>query len=569
MKNVIGIDLGTTHSLVTCWIDGKAVLIKNGLDETLTPSCVSLDEDGSILVGRPAQLRLLTHPDASAACFKREMGTGKLTALGTQQYRPEELSSFVLRSLKADAEDFLGAPVEDVVITVPAYFSDAQRQATRAAGELAGLKVLRLINEPTAAALAYGIHETGSDKKYLVFDLGGGTFDVSVIDLFEGVIEVRASTGDNFLGGEDFTSALVQAFCRHHDVEGEHHAFSAVDRQQLRDAAELAKHNIGVSPSTQMVAVLQGKTHSWTVTASAFDNIVDPLLERLRQPVERALRDARIRIDELDEVILVGGATRMPVVRRLVSKLFGRLPSSNLNPDEAVGLGAAIQAALQQRDAALEEVVLTDVAPYSLGIETAFQFETNQWAADQYLPLIERNTSVPTSRSRIVRTIYDYQKHVELRIFQGESRIASSNIKLGVIQVPVPLCPAGQVSIDVRFTYDINGILEVEAKVLPDGSEHRLVIEENPGVLTKSEIEDRLASLTSLKIHPRDQLENRTLVARADRLYQEHLGEVRSAIAANVSRFQRLVESQDPLSIREARNQFRQFLDSIDSRFTY
>ncbi|REE23025.1 molecular chaperone HscC [Paraburkholderia sp. BL27I4N3] len=569
MPSIIGIDLGTTHSLVAIWRDDRAVLIPNALGETLTPSCVSIDDDGSILVGRPAHDRLHTHPERTAANFKRYMGTSRAVPLGTQTLRPEELSSLVLKSLKADAEAFLGAPISDAVIAVPAYFSDAQRKATRIAGELAGLNVLRLVNEPTAASLAYGVHQRDSERKFLIFDLGGGTFDVSVLDFFEGVMEVRASTGDNFLGGEDFTDALVEFFCQHNGLKLQ--SLAPIAAQRLHQQAERAKRQLtqnGVGSVTLELSI-GDREHALELDAAAAERTCEHLLQRLRKPVERALRDSKIAVAALDEIILVGGASRMPMVRKLVSKMFGRLPAGHLNPDEVVALGAAVQAGLVGRDAGLDEMVLTDVAPYSLGIDTAMQVGPAQFVPGHFLPIIERNTIVPVSRMQRIFTVRDRQQMLSIKVFQGEARLTADNVALGKFTLEVPLKAAGEAGADVRFTYDINGVLEVEATAFPDGVKRAMVIEENPGVMTPEEIRQRLAALSALKIHPRDQLENRTLLTRADRVYEETLGDHRQYLAAHIARFQALIERQNTDEIAQARGELSALLDRFDVHVTY
>jgi len=378
---IIGIDLGTTNSLVAAWRDGRAQIIPNALGEYLTPSCVGIDDDGTVLVGAAARARLQTHPDLSTALFKRYMGSERVTQLGKQQFRPEELSSLVLRALKEDAEAWLGQPVEEAIITVPAYFSDAQRKATRAAGQLAGLKVERLLNEPTAAALAYGIQDSQQETKFLVFDLGGGTFDVSILDLFEGVMEVRASAGDNFLGGEDFVEVLVKTFYERSSLRNAlgTGVLTRAQTQRLRDEAERAKRALSESATAQMTFQHEGREFTWRLDEDTLAQLCEPLLQRLRKPVDRALRDSTIKASELDAVVLAGGATRMPIVRKLVSRMFGRFPSMHLDPDHAIALGAAVQAGLKMRDAALEEVVMTDVAPYSLGINISRQIGPNNY----------------------------------------------------------------------------------------------------------------------------------------------------------------------------------------------
>jgi molecular chaperone HscC len=565
---IVGIDLGTTNSLIAVWKDGTPQLVPNALGKNLTPSAVSLDADGQILVGMPARERLITHPDRSAAVFKRYMGSNKTLHLGGRIFRPEELSSFVLRSLKADAEAFLGEPVTEAIVTVPAYFNDAQRKATRAAGQLAGLTVERLLNEPTAAALAYGLHDAHKESKFLVFDLGGGTFDVSILELFEGVMEVRATAGDNFLGGEDFVEIMIERFI---ERAGKPAGLTSKHQsprlyQQLRDQAERAKRKLTQEESATMQLQHNGSELSWTISAEEFASLSKPLLQRLRTPVERALRDARIRSQELDAVVVAGGATRMPLVRSLVARMFGRLPNVHLNPDEVVAMGAAVQAGLKMRDAALNEVVMTDVCPYTLGIEVVQRVgEREHFIDGQFLPIIERNTVVPASRTKTVSTAADHQKEVKVSIYQGEGRLVKDNILLGQIHMPVPPRRAGEISLDVRFTYDVNGIVEVEAKVQETGEHKRLVIEENPGVLTAEEIEERLRELAAYKIHPRDQAENRAMLARADRLYEQLLGQAREFLGQQITVFTSILERQDPQPIKQARIDLGRLLDQIES----
>ncbi|MFZ4873469.1 molecular chaperone HscC [Janthinobacterium sp. Mn2066] len=564
---IIGIDLGTTNSLAAIWRDGKASIIPNALGEHLTPSCVSIDEDGTVLVGRAARERLQTHPQLTASVFKRYMGSEKKITLGTQQFRPEELSSMVLRALKEDAEAFLGHPVEEAIITVPAYFSDAQRKATRIAGQLAGLRVERLLNEPTAAALAYGIRDKEQESKFLVFDLGGGTFDVSILELFEGVMEVRASAGDNFLGGEDFVSVLVDAFLEESGLRSAagSRLFDARQQQLLRDEAERVKRLLSEQPTARMSTRYQDKDYHWEISEDKLAQLCEPLLARLRVPVERALRDATIRASELDEVVLAGGATRMPLVRKLVSRMFGRFPAIHLDPDEAVALGAAVQAGLKMRDAALDEVVMTDVAPYSLGIGISRQVGPNQYEGGHYMPIIERNSVVPVSRTENITTIYDNQKEINVTIYQGESRMVADNVFLGKITFPIPPKKAGEVGIDVRFTYDISGVLEAEATVLATQERHKMVISDNTGVMTPEQIEQRFLELADLKIHPREQLENRTLISRADRLYEQSLGDVRNYLAHHTANFQAALETQDPNTIRKSRQVLDEALRQVES----
>lgn len=562
---IIGIDLGTTNSLVGAWRGDAPQLFNNVHGDVLTPSIVGLDDDGQILVGKAAAERLLTHPQLTVAAFKRYMGTQHTVRLGKREFRPEELSALVLKSLKADAEAALGETVHEAVITVPAYFSDAQRKATRIAGELAGLKVDRLLNEPTAAAMAYGLHQRDRESKFLVFDLGGGTFDVSILEMFEGVMEVRASAGDNFLGGEDFVSVLAQDFIK--SQLGERAASVSSEPafvQQVRKQAELTKRNLSTQPHATMTVRWQDQEWQKHYSEDDFLKLATPLLDRLQAPLERALRDARIRAAELDEIVLAGGATRKPIVRKLVSRLFQRFPQISLNPDEVVAHGAAVQAGLKMRAATLEEVVLVDVAPYTLGVEVSKRLPSGQLDTGHYSPIIERNTAIPASRVESFTTVSDQQKAVKFEVYQGESRLVKDNVYLGHLEVPVPARKAGEIHIEVRFTYDVDGLLEVEATVDQTGDQHRVIIEGNPGVLSKEEVQVRLQKLGELKIHPRDHDVNRALVARGERLYQEARGDLRSVIGDRLAWFQHVLAKQNPTEITEARVLLGRFFDEIE-----
>jgi len=566
---IIGIDLGTTNSLVGIWRDGKSQLIPNTLGALLTPSAISVDAAGTILVGQAARDRLVSEPKASIAAFKRYMGTNREFRLGTRAFRAEELSALVLRQLKADAEAFLGHPVTEAVITVPAYFNDAQRKATKAAGELAGLKVERLLNEPTAAALAYGLQEHEGERKILVLDLGGGTFDVSILEMFEGVMEVRASAGDNFLGGEDFTDAIMDRFIAAlgEQVKIPPRSQPSDPHGALRRAAEVAKRGLSDSDQHEISVVVGRKSYAWTLSRDEFERLSEPLVKRIRAPIERALRDAKLHPDQISHLVLAGGATRMPLFKRLAARLFQRLPIAQINPDEVVAHGAAVQAGLKMRDTALDDVVMTDVAPFSMGIEVANKHNGQIIDTGLYLPIIERNTVIPTSRSTQVSALRDNQRELHVNVFQGEARHVRDNIGLGRLVLALPPGPAGGNPVDVRFTYDISGLLEIETRVVSTGMVDRLVIEGQPGVLSAQEIATRLAGLAHLKIHPRDQAENQAVMARAERLYEERLGEERQALGNAIDQFRAILESQEPGAIAEFRATLSGWLDSIDRSF--
>lgn len=551
---LLGIDLGTTNSLIAVWQDGQARLIPNALGDVLTPSVVSLDEDDTILVGKAARARLTTHPERSAAAFKRFMGSDKQVQLGTRQFSPEELSALVLGSLKQDAEAFLGHAVSEAVISVPAYFSDEQRKRTLFAAELAGLSVTRLINEPTAAAMAYGLHEQKFERT-LIFDLGGGTFDVTVLEYALPLIEVHASTGDNFLGGEDFTAALLQACLKHWQLTP-----AMVDAQSmasLGDALEQLKCKLG--EGTQHLSWRHAdKTFEWSLDEAAAVKIWEPLLARLRAPIEQALRDARLKPRDLDSLVLVGGATRMPAVQQMVATLFGRLPYRHLDPDTIVALGAATQAACKARDGAVEELILTDVCPYTLGIATM----RGEDIKGAFSPIIERNTIIPTSRVERYYTTQPKQTVLRIAVYQGERPWVCDNILIDAFEVT--LTPTQHIQeLDVRFSYDINGLLEVDVTLLETGERHSHSIDRSPTGLDEQARRDSHNRLSTLKVHPRDALPNRTLLARLERAWMQSLGTQREHIAEWLHNFTSVLGGQQPSEIASHRTELNKALDQL------
>lgn len=560
---IVGIDLGTTHSLIGCYGESGPRLFTNALGDYLTPSVVSLDNEGQIIVGQAARERMVSHPSLSVATFKRWMGTTRETTLGQHRFRPEELSALILRSLLADAAAALGEKVTEAVVSVPAYFSDAQRKATRAAGELAGIRVERLINEPTAAALAYGLQEKPDGSRFLVFDLGGGTFDVSVLEMFDGVVEVHASAGDNFLGGEDFLD-LLETTCLT-DARLDAERITAAQRGQLRRKLELAKRELGSKGHAAITLMLNEQSIEWSIDETRFERLADPLIQRMRAPLERAMRDARLQASQLSEIILVGGASRMPLVPRMASRMFGRLPLRHINPDQAIALGACVAAGMKSRDKQLDEIILTDVCPYSLGTEVARHDAQGLAQGGFFAPIIQRNSTVPVSREKTFAPVEAGQKLMQLDVYQGENPLVEKNIRLGELSVPLdPALPVQANLVTVRFTYDINGVLQVEALVHATNRRYELVLEQNPGVLSPQQIRERLAALDEIKIHPRGKQENIALLARAERLYEEHLG-ARDQLQQWIARFRAALESQDELAIREHRREFALAMNSLEA----
>ncbi len=563
---IVGIDLGTTNSLVAVFRHGAPELIPNALGHFLTPSAVSVADDGTMLVGLAARERLASHPGSTVTAFKRAMGSERTFNLGQRKLRAEELSALVIGALKADAQAYLGQEVTEAVITVPAYFNEAQRRATKIAGELAGLKVERLLSEPTAAGLAYGLQERPDQTTFLVFDLGGGTFDVSVLEYFEGVVEVHASAGDTRLGGEDFVEVLLAWFASTVQGLSEADKHAILNDKAMWRVAEQAKRELSSAETATMHYLRHGATLTLEVTRVEFERRCEPLLQRLRKPIERALLDARLDPGTLSEVVMVGGASRMPMVRQMLTRLFGRLPLRTINPDETIAHGAAIQAGLKARDAALKEVVLTDVMPFSLGIVSSEEINRN-WFHDRFSPIIERNSAVPVSRVQTYGTTVDGQSKIAIDVRQGESPVGSENLKLGSLLIEVPAGARGAETVNVRFTYDVNGLLEVDVLVPSSGSVFRTVIQRNSEEMSEEQVAAALEKLRAIKLHPRDKQENIYLIERAKRLYADLLGPQRQAINQALMQFELALDSQDERHIAVHVRHFKQFMDAIDTSF--
>lgn len=562
---IIGIDLGTTNSLAAYFTEEGAKIIPNRLGKNLTPSIVSVDEEKQIFVGETAKERRSLFPDRTAQVFKRDMGSTKKYKLGENEFTAEELSSFVLRSLKEDAEAFLGEEVTEAVISVPAYFDDKRRKATKRAGELAGLKVERIISEPTAAAIAYGLYEKTKNTKFLVFDLGGGTFDVSILELFQNILEVRAVAGDNYLGGEDFTEVLVKLFLQRKNIDV--HTLDEKTQVHLYKQAELCKLGFSEQTTSILQCNIDGKLLEEKITLEEYEELCEPLLEKIRKPVQRSLSDAHIRLSDIDVIVLVGGATRLPVIKNFIVKLFRKFPDTSIHPDEAVALGAAIQAAMKERNKAVKEVILTDVCSFTLGTEVSIEQPNGQFESGHFCPIIERNTVIPASRTEQFYTLRDNQSKISICVLQGESRFAENNLLLGKLEVPVPKNKAGQEGVEVTYTYDINSILEVVVKVLSTGETKKQIIKGQENDMTEEEIEARMQELSYLKIHPRDQEENKLLLLRCERLYEESIGSVRVQIDYLIQKFEQVLNTHDRGKIEEARKALKKSLQELEEEW--
>ena len=488
MSKVIGIDLGTTNSCVAVLENGEPQIIANNEGMRTTPSVVAFTKDGERIVGEPAKRQAVTNPNNTVISIKTHMGTDYKVNIEGKAYTPQEISAITLQKLKADAESYLGQPVKEAVITVPAYFTDAQRQATKDAGRIAGLEVKRIINEPTAAALAYGMDKLDQDKKILVFDLGGGTFDVSILEIGDGTFEVLATAGNNRLGGDDFDKVIIDYLAEEfRKAEGVDLRDDNMALQRLKEAAEKAKKELSSTMTTNInlpfiTATASGPKHmNIDLSRAKFDELTHDLVEKTMEPTKRALADAGLSVSEIDDVLLVGGSTRIPAVQEAVKKFIGKEPHKGINPDECVAAGAAIQAGVLTGE--VNDLLLLDVTPLSLGIETMGNVMTK---------IIERNTTIPTKKSQVFSTAADNQTAVDIHVLQGERSMSYDNTTLGRFQLSeIPPAPRGIPQIEVTFDIDANGIVHVTAKDLGTGKEQKVTITSGTN-LSEEEIERKV-----------------------------------------------------------------------------
>ncbi len=559
MPKAVGIDLGTTNSVVAVLEGGDPVVVANAEGSRTTPSVVAFAKNGEVLVGEVAKRQAITNPDRTIRSVKRHMGTSWSLDIDGKDYTPQEISARVLMKLKRDAEAYLGDTVTQAVITVPAYFDDAQRTATKEAGQIAGLEVLRIINEPTSAALAYGLDKEGADQTILVFDLGGGTFDVSVLEIGDGVFEVKSTHGDTYLGGDDWDDAvinwLVESFQNDHGVDL---AADNMAVQRLKEAAEDAKKELSQVQETQInlpfiTATSAGPLHlDYKLSRSKFQDLTRDLIERLRKPFEQAITDAGLTKGQLDHVILVGGSTRMPAVVDLVKEFTGKEPNKTVNPDEVVAVGAAVQAGVLKGE--VKDVLLLDVTPLSLGIETKGGVMTR---------LIERNTTIPTRRTEVFTTAEDHQPSVEIHVLQGEREMSQYNKTLGKFQlVDLPPAPRGVPQIEVTFDIDANGIVHVSAKDRATSKEQSMTIT-GQSSLSRDDIARMVKDAESHAEEDRrrrDEAEVRnnadTLVYQTDKLLKEQGDKLsdddRASVEAKVAGLKRSLEGSDVDAIKDA-----------------
>lgn len=609
---VIGIDLGTTNSLACVYRNGHTELIPNSLGEYMTKSAVSVLEDGSVLTGSAARERLLLHPTQTAVSFKRFMGTDHEILLGDRVFLPHELSALILRQLYEEARAYLGQEIEEAVISVPAYFDDNQRNATKLAAQLAGIPVKRLINEPSAAALRYNLGVTYGDSRLMILDFGGGTLDVSIVECFENIIEIVAIAGDNRLGGDDIDRAIAEHFCRVHSLHFE--ALPVKQREALLYQAEAAKKALSREPEAAAgssqgagpgfsqepeaaagssqgavpgfsqepeaestfsrkdtygesgkyrlprLCLTLDRPYEMELSRKLLREICQPYLERIKSVIIRAVRDSHLTPDKLDDVVLVGGSARLAVLGDYLEELMGRRPVVAGNPDYMVAEGAGICAGIKSRREELRDMVMTDVCPFSLGIAVCNDVKDQN---PHMATMIARSSMLPVSRSETFYTLSDNQTHIRLRIYQGEGYYASENRQLGELTVRVPAGPAGKHSVFVTFAYDINGILHVDAE--SSGGDRRETVIMNPHVqLSEEEVQEKVAELKKLRYVASGSEEDHLLMAKAERLYEELLGSEREEAARILDAYRHAIREGSPIELKKIRGYARTRLNALE-----
>ena len=554
---IIGIDLGTTNSLACVWKNSSPLIIKNTLGNTITPSVVGVDENNNILVGEVAKERLISHPEKTASEFKRTLGTKKVYQIGKNSFTSEQLSSLVLKKIKEDAEKFLEEEITEAVISVPAYFDDCRRNATKQAAEMSGLKVERLINEPSAAALAYMQKHGFEDGTYMVIDFGGGTLDVSMIDSFDSIMEILAVAGNNQLGGKDINEAIYSHFLKENNLDEA--LLSPEQKASIYKTAEACKIALSETPLSIMSVNINDNSYSLSLDNNTLIKIAHTVFEKIGEPIKRVLRDSHMNIQEVKDIILVGGSCKMPTIAAYIERLTGRKPCTDINPDTAICVGAGIFAGMKNRNEDFKDVILTDICPFSLG--TAVQ---DRRTKDHIMDfIIQRNSMLPTSKIHDYYAAADNQTEVHVTIYQGESIVPANNIKLGDLRLNCPPTPIGEHIVSIRLTYDINGLLVVDVTANDKKTYSKVILSENNSMTEEQQAKCK-EQLDKLRLAPAEEEQYQLLIARAERIIEETLSFERQQIVDALMGYKTCLAQGNDRDIRIMTKRFARFLDQLE-----